>query len=400
MIVHNWYGSSAPSGENVAVKAEVDLLRSRGINVLEYYQNSDRLRKLGILGKIIGGMLTPFNPYTYFQARILMRNNRPDVIHLHNFFPIISPSIFYAASHEKIPIIFTLHNYRIGCGGGLPFRNESVCLKCLSDKSVYPLLLYRCYRNSLFASFPLAVMISLHRVLNTWKEKITLFITLTDFQARILSSTDLIDYTMVRVKPQFMSNPPKVISFFQRENRVIFAGRISKEKGLSVLLEAWKIWGSNAPTLLIIGDGPDREYLEKTYKQSNIIWMGKLSSEDVVIEIGKSKMFVLPSICFEGFPMVIREALATGVPVIASNIGPLSEIVKDSFGDLFPVCDSITLNRKLKEYFSGNQDILNKKSINARLEFDQNYSADHNFKTIFSIYNQAIALYKNSRKEV
>lgn len=391
VLVHNWYGSSAPSGENAVVIAETELLRRNGVDVVEFFRYSDKIRKLGILGSVIGGLATPFNPFSYIAARATFRRERPDVVHVHNFFPLVSPAIFYAASHEGVPVVMTLHNYRIGCGAGLPFRNNSICMKCLDSQSVSPLLAYRCYRNSLIASIPLASMIALHRFLGTWQRKVSLFIALTKFQTDILGRIGLLSPEATRIKPQFMSNPPKVVPFAERINRAVFVGRVSTEKGLDVLLSAWQKWGSDAPDLAIVGDGPDLVRLKAEFSSSKLLWLGRLDASQTLAELQKSKLLVFPSICFEGFPMVIREALACGLPILASDIGPLGELVPTECGRLFRVGDPDSLKDEAKSLFEDQSEVLAEMGSAARRIFDRKYTEDINFSKLLSIYQEAIA---------
>ena len=390
ILVHNWYGSATPSGENAVVDAEAELLRSNGVDVLEYFRYSDDIREQGWFGKIKGGLATPFNPFTYNQFRCLLRRERPDVVHVHNFFPLVSPAVFYAAAHEKVPIVMTLHNYRLGCGRGIPFRNEAVCMQCLEKKSVWPLLRYKCYRDSFVASISMAVMISLHRWLGTWRHKVDLFVTLTSFQAKIMDNIGLIPIAMSRTKPQFMKNPPDVIPFGMRDKNVIFIGRVTNEKGLPVLLEAWRIWGADAPQLVIVGDGPDLPELRKRFAKINVRWLGKLKPLETIEELRKSQLLVFPSICYEGFPMVVREALACGVPILSSEIGAMSELVRPEFGQLFFVGNSANLLLHARAMMEKPFVSLEKKATAARLEFDQKYTAERNFALLIDIYREAI----------
>lgn len=399
LLVHNWYGSSAPSGENAVVLAEKQLLQANGIDVIEYFKFSDGIRSIGLLGKILGGLATPFNPFTYFQFRTLLRRERPDVVHVHNFFPLISPAVFYAAHHQGVASVMTLHNYRIGCGAGLPFREQETCLRCLEGQSVRPLLKFRCYRNSLAASLPMAAMIALHRRLGTWSRRVDLFITLTDFYSQIMRVTDLIPGNSMRKKPQFMANPPDPAHFSTRPIKALYVGRISMEKGVSTLLEAWRQWGADAPRLHIVGDGPDLDKLKSTYADVNVHWHGKLPADQTLEVIRSAQLLIIPSICFEGFPMVVREALACAVPILASNIGPMEEFVLPAFGELFKPGSSTQLLDKARGLLGEGLPRLTDMGQQARIEFDGKYTARVNFERLMSIYQEAIAIHKRKRLE-
>ncbi|MGQ0599192.1 glycosyltransferase family 4 protein [Aquabacterium sp.] len=397
LLVHNWYGSSAPSGENAVVLAEKQLLQANGIDVIEYFKFSDGIRSIGFLGKILGGLATPFNPFTYFQFRALLRRERPDVVHVHNFFPLISPAVFYAAHHQGVASVMTLHNYRIGCGAGLPFRDQETCLHCLEGQSVRPLLKFRCYRNSLAASLPMAAMIALHRRLRTWSRRVDLFITLTDFYSQIMRVTGLIPENSMRKKPQFMANPPEPAHFLTRPIKALYVGRISMEKGVSTLLEAWRQWGADAPRLHIVGDGPDLDTLKSTFGDVNVHWHGKLPADQTLEVIRSAQLLIIPSICFEGFPMVVREALACAVPILASHIGPMEEFVLPAFGELFKPGSPAQLLDKARGLLGEGSPRLADMSQQARIEFDCKYTAHINFERLMSIYQEAIAIHKRKR---
>lgn len=379
------------------VLAEKQLLQAHGIQVIEYFKYSDGIRNLGLVGKILGGLATPFNPFTYFQFRALLRRERPDLVHVHNFFPLISPAVFYAAHHQGVASVMTLHNYRIGCGAGLPFREEETCLRCLEGQSVRPLLRFRCYRNSLAASLPMAAMIALHRRLHTWRRRVDRFITLTDFYSQIMRVTGLIPESSMRKKPQFMANPPEPMHFRTRPIKALYVGRISVEKGVSSLLEAWRQWGANAPVLHIVGDGPDLAKLRSTYADVKVNWHGKLPSDETLEVIRSAQLLIIPSICFEGFPMVVREALACAVPILASRIGPMEEFVLPAFGELFKPGDSAQLLDKARGLLDEDSPRLAGMSQQARMEFDGKYTARVNFERLMSIYQEAIAIHKRKR---
>lgn len=399
LLVHNWYGSSAPSGENAVVLAEKQLLQANGIDVIEYFKYSDGIRSIGLFGKILGGLATPFNPFTYFQFRALLRQERPDVVHVHNFFPLISPAVFYAAHHQGVASVMTLHNYRIGCGAGLPFRDQETCLHCLEGQSVRPLLRFRCYRNSFLASLPMAAMIALHRRLQTWRRRVDLFITLTEFYSQIMRPTGLVAENRMRKKPQFMANPPEPADFGSRPIKALYVGRISEEKGVSTLLEAWRKWGADAPKLHIVGDGPDLGTLKSSYADLNVHWHGKLPADQTLEVIRSAQLLIIPSICFEGFPMVVREALACAVPILASNIGPMAEFVLPAFGELFKPGDSIQLLNQARRLLREDSPQLSEMSRQARIEFDAKYTAHINFERLMSIYKEAISIHGRKRSQ-
>ncbi len=184
LLVHNFYGSSAPSGENTAYLAERELLKKYGHEVIEFTRHSDDIRNRAFWGTLIGAFSTPWNPFCMRSIRRLLERERPDIMHAHNTFPLLSPSVFRAARGLSTATVLTLHNYRIFCAAGIPMRNSITCIECIEKDSVVPAMLYGCYRNSRLASIPMAAMISLHKRLGTWKRDVDAFVALTEFQRK------------------------------------------------------------------------------------------------------------------------------------------------------------------------------------------------------------------------
>lgn len=390
LLVHNFYGSSAPSGENTVYLAERELLASRGHEVLEFTRHSDEIRGEGALGILKGALSTPWNPFSAGAVRRLVERERPDVMHVHNTFPLLSPAIFAAAQRAGCPTVLTLHNYRTFCAAGIPERGGAPCTLCLSRKSVLPALSHGCYRKSRLATLPLAAMIALHRTLGTWRRHVDAFIALTEFQKGELTAAGL-PAAKVHVKPHFYADPPRPLPWEERSPRVVFVGRLGEYKGVHVLVEAWKRWGAGAPELEIIGDGPMLQELTRAAAGSPIHFFGHLSFAQTQERIARARLLVLPSLCFEGFPMVIREAFALGVPVAGSRIGSIPCIVTDgSNGLLFNPGDPADLLEVVRR---GWEDPARLERLGelARTEFDDKYTAPINHQRLLQIYREAIA---------
>ncbi len=389
ILIHNFYGSNVPSGENLVYEAEKKMLEERGHEVHTFIRHSDEIRSEGLWGLIKGASSTPWNIFTYREIKEFVKKVKPDIVHVHNTFPMISPSIFHAIG-SATALVFTLHNYRIFCASGIPMRNNDICTECLDKKSALPSLKYGCYRNSRIATFPIAVSINIHGLLSTWNNKVSAYIALTEFQKNKVISAGL-KAEKVYVKPNFYPGSPKVVNWDMRENTIIFAGRLSDEKGVRNLVLAWRIWGKNAPQLNIIGDGPLRFELENMAKELNIKFFGQLSTKDAQMHISNSKLLLLPSECFEGFPLVIREAFAFGTPVAVSSIGPLINIVKlGKCGVHFEPRNPKSLFKIVKDLWC-DQSKLKKLSEGARYEFNEFYNEQVNYNILLNIYNKAIA---------
>jgi glycosyltransferase involved in cell wall biosynthesis len=393
LLVHNFYGSAAPSGENTSYEAERDLLKSGGHTVIEYTRHSDEIRARGLWGMLKGGLLTPWNPGTISAVREILSREKPDVMHVHNFFPLISPSVFYAAKGTATATVFTLHNYRALCAYAIPMRAGEVCTECLDRQSVMPALKYCCYRGSRLATIPLATMIAIHRRLGTWSKQVDALITLTGFQRDMLVNAGMPAEGMF-IKPHFYKDAPAPLAWQEREDKAVYIGRLSMEKGPAVMIEAWKQLGSKAPRLEVIGEGPDmgqlKESLRGSAAEARVVFLGQLPFGEAQKRLASAKMLVLPSICFEGFPMVIREAFALGVPVLGSKIGSIPFIVSHEMnGLLFKPGASAELAAMIEGLCSTDNRLAGM-ALAARQEFEAKYTAEANLEILIKIYEAAI----------
>jgi len=334
-------------------------------------------------------MATPWNPWMAAAIRGKVNAFNPDVVHVHNTFPLISPSIFHAIGRRAARVL-TLHNYRLYCPAAIPMRNGKVCTECMDQRSVLAALKYGCYRNSRLATFPLALSVGLHRRIGTWKNQVEVFIALTDFQKDRMVAAGL-PADKVLVKPNFFYGQASPLSWSEREPYVIFVGRLASEKGVETLVRAWEIWGSEAPELRVVGDGPLRSKLEKAAKKMPIRFFGQLSPEQVQAQVAKAKLLVVPSEWFEGHPLVLGEAFALGTPAAVSNIGPLPSIVDyGKNGVIFEPANAETLANTVKTAW-GTSGLLERLGSEARKAYENKYSKESNYSLLMQIYEQAIA---------
>jgi glycosyltransferase involved in cell wall biosynthesis len=236
-------------------------------------------------------------------------------------------------------------------------------------------------------------MIGLHRRMGTWSKLIDAFIALTEFQKKKMVEAGL-PAEALHVKPHFYPSPPLPLPWKERDEKIVFIGRIGKEKGVHILIEAWRLWGESAPKLEMIGEGPERrrikEAVQGTKLEDKITFLGQLPFSSGQELLAKAKLLVLPSLCFEGFPMVIREAFALGVPVAASYIGAIPFIIKDRVnGVMFKPGDSTDLLKMVKPLWE-NSVKLSVMAEAARKEFEEKYTADTNYDILMEIYKEAI----------
>jgi glycosyltransferase involved in cell wall biosynthesis len=392
LLVHNFYGSAAPSGENTVYAAERDLLGQHGHTVIEFARHSDEIINRGIFGTIQGAFATPWNPFCKRALRSVLEKEKPDLMHVHNTFPLLSPSIFHATKGLHTATVLTLHNYRTFCASGIPMHDGVSCTECLDTQRVFPALKHGCYRNNRLATLPLATMIALHRRVKTWEGHVDAFVVLSDFQKEKMAKAGL-PAANIYVKPPFYANAPSPLSWEERESKVVFVGRLGMEKGLNTLIDAWKQWGREAPQLEIIGDGPERISLQRSVNGNGIgdkiSFLGQVPFLEVQRRLRLARLLILPSLCFEGFPMAIIEAFSLGVPVAVSDIGPLPNIVKDrESGIVFRAGDALNLCDTMKETWNRPDRLFSLGQV-ARHEFDKKYTADANYEMLIKIYEAA-----------
>jgi glycosyltransferase involved in cell wall biosynthesis len=397
LLVHNFYGSSAPSGENTAFLAEAELLRQHGHTVIEFTRYSDEIRRQGAFGAVLGALSTPWNLFTLRELRAMIRRERPDVMHVHNTFPIISPAVLHAVGSSGTATVMTLHNYRIFCAAAIPLRNGQPCSECLDKKAVLPALRYGCYRRSRLATLPLAANIALHRAIGTWSDKVDAFIVLTEFQRQKVVKAGL-PGDSVFVKPPCYPRPPSLLPWNNRERKAVFIGRIGPEKGLRFLIDAWMKWGDDAPVLEVIGAGQEKQAFKNKAAagrlNGKIQFAGQLPFERVQASLSQAQLLVLPSVSYEGFPMVILEAFALGVPVAASRIGSLPFIVDDrKDGVLFDPGMPDELLHAVRTLWEDGR-ALEEAGRAAREKFEREYSSAANCDTLMHIYDLAISSHR------
>ncbi len=389
LAVHNFYSSATPSGESRVFDAERHLLERNGQKVSGFVRHSDEILAQGTWGVLKGALATPWNPWSSSSIARAIDEFKPDVVHVHNTFPLISPSIFREIG-KRAARVLTLHNYRLVCPAAIPMRDGKVCTDCIDRRSVMPSLIHGCYRSSRIATAPMAASVALHRWLGTWRNEVDAFIALSDFQKQKMAEAGLPRHK-IHVKPNFFPGSPDVVPWTDRLESVVFAGRLSAEKGVRTLIDAWRQWGAEAPPLRIVGDGPLRAELEKKASGLPVTFLGQMSAEHAQKQIASARLLVLPSEWFEGFPMVVREAFAFGTPAAVSDLGPLPSIVADGMcGVVFPASQPDALMESVRRVWYQPAE-MERMGQNARREFEQKYSENSNYQTSMTIYEAAIA---------
>ena len=375
-------------GEDAVVESEKNLLSEYGHSVFQLKrENKSEIRNLKDKLKVAANLSYSNRSKTFVDNEI--KKFKPDLAHIHNFFPLWTTSIFDACIENNIPIVLTLHNYRTICANGLFFRKNKVCEKCLNHSSYYSVL-YGCYQNSRLKSIPVAKMIDNNKKNNIWEKKINRFIVLTNFAKNKFIQANF-PKNKIKVKPNFISTKilPDTTNDILKKN-CLYVGRLSQEKGIKTLLKAWE---SISFPLKIFGDGPFYNKLNKN--QPNVNFLGEHSRDKIIKEMKLAKFLIFPSECYEGFPMTVLEAFSLGLPVLASNIGVMKEIIEDNHnGILFKTGNFIDLNKKIN-WLLANPNECQRLAQNALKDYSTKYSKEENYKTLIEIYKEAIDKQKN-----
>ena len=394
LLLHNHYRSTSPSGENAAFALERDLLARAGHEVRTFERHSDELAAAGALGVLRGAAATPWNPFAARALRREVEAFRPEVVHAHNTFPLLSPAVFPAAGRRAARVL-TLHNYRLFCAAAVPVRAGRVCTECLDRRSVLPALRHGCYRGSRLATAPVALGVALARATGLWRRHVDAFVALTAFQRDVLVAAGL-PAERVLVKPNFYPGDPAVVPWAARRDAAVYVGRLSEEKGVGHLLDAWAAWGGEAPPLRVVGDGPLRQALEARARAAGlgparVAFLGRLAPAEAEAEIAAARLLLVPSVWFEGFPLVLREALAFGTPAAVSAIGPLPSLVEDGrAGLIFRPGDPAALLAAVRGAW-GEPGALERLGAAARRAFEARYGEVENLRLLLDVYRAAAA---------
>lgn len=380
LMAHNYY--KVPGGEDTVFHNEIKMLEKNGHKVTKYTRHNDEIKD-GVLSKLKLGIDTIFSLKTYKEVKKLIDENDIDVVHVHNTLPLISPSIYYAARTKKVPIVQTIHNFRLLCPGATFTRCGEICEDCVS-KGLEQSLKHKCYRNSLSQTFIMYTMLKLHRIIGTY-DKIN-YITLTEFNKRKLSSL-VKDESKIHVKPNFVEKREGIERTL--EDYFVYIGRLDDIKGINFLVEAWKNIDKNI-NLYIIGTGPEEEKLKHIISENkinNIKLLGFMKREDAFKVIEKSRAIIVPSKWYEGFPMTIAESFSLGVPVIGSRLGNIESIVdNERNGLLFTTNNKESLKEVINKVFY-DRELNISLGNNAYKVFKEKYTDEENYRSIEKIYN-------------
>ena len=375
LLVHNFY--QIPGGEDSVVREELSMLKNRGVDVELFSVDNDDIK--GTRESIAAA----------FQVAYSLRGRRalaqklaaflPDVVHIHNFFPLLSPSILDACREAGVPSVITLHNFRILCPGALLYPDPALRERSLRH-SCWWTVPRKVYRNSVAGTLAVAAMVEFHKRTGTWTRKVDRFIALTDW-ARAKFIEGGLPAVRIVVKPSCVARPPAFGGV--RRHGGLFVGRLDEQKGVDVLLRAWK--NIDYP-LTIIGDGPLAGLVQQN-ASDHVVWLGRQPQDVVQKEMQAAKFLVLPSIGHEMFPMTIVEAFSSRLPVICSDLPSLGTVVTSGMtGMTFPPGDAAALAAQVR-WAAANPSALDELGSRALATYEERYTREVNFDKLLGIYH-------------
>ncbi len=389
--VHNRYVQAG--GEDQVFESEARLLREYGHEVTQVEEQT--IHPDGLVKKLGVAVDCTWSRRWYEKFRQKLKELRPDIVHVHNFFPLISPSIYYACRREGVPVVQTLHNYRLLCSNAEFYRDGKVCEECLHHGLLRGVK-YGCYQGSRLGTAALSSMVGVHRRLHTWSTKVDCYIALTEFARQKMIEGGL-PAERIGVKPNFVLPDPgskwtnAASNEAEEGGYVLFVGRLVQAKGVLSLLGAWE----NIPhiPLKIAGDGPCREQVESILKEGkvpSVSYAGRLSRPDTLAAMKGARFLIFPSEWYEGFPVTIAEAFACGIPVVCSRLGSMAEIVADGETGLhFEAGNTAELAEKVRWGWEHLGE-MNAMGRRARQEFERKYTAARNIEMLEAVYERAI----------
>lgn len=389
MLVHNRPRSGGPSGENRVVDQESAALADAGHQVIRFGRDSDEIASWSPARKALLPVQLVWNNGAHKDMAAALREHQPDVVHLHNTFPLLSDTILYACRDAGVPVVATIHNYRLGCTSGIYFRDGVVCHDCAGG-ALIPGVVHGCYRDSRVASVPLALSVAVHRP--AWRSLVSAYIFISASQRDLLGRIGLPpDRLFVRhnMIPRREPRPAR------REQFVLYSGRLAEVKGLRLLMAAWDRYRADAGDaglrLVIAGAGPlDGEVADWAAARPSVELVGLVPSGRNAELMAQARAVLVPSIWEEPFGLVVVEAMAAGTPPIATDRGSFVELITRGVdGELFPPDDIAALASVIAdiEMRPARYEALGSR---ARETYERRFNPEHSLKHLLEIYNFAI----------
>lgn len=377
--IHNRYREGG--GEDTVVWRERALLEAAGHEVVGF-QTENPPGMVAAAGTLL---VSPWNPVSAGHVGDMIANQRPDVAHVHNTWWRLTPSILKPLAHAGVPVVMTLHNYRLLCANAMLYRGGRPCEDCVGSHPWHAAL-HACYRGSILGSIAAATAIALPRMLDVWQDA-DLLLPLTEFsRERFIAGGFPRDKLIV--KSNFVDDPGPRANDPSGSGVVLYVGRLSEEKGIQVLLDAWHDARPDGLKLVVVGDGPLRRHLEAS-APVGVRFVGRMEPDQVRQLMLAARGLVLPSVCYEGQPVVLLEALASGLPVVISEIGGIPETVGDlRAAVLAPPGDRSAWAAALSWLTDASW--VDAAGAHARAVYEARYTPDRALDALLAIYQRAM----------
>lgn len=395
LVVHDRYRQAG--GEDVVVANETALLRRHGHRVSEYIVDNDRIAdRAGPLSKARLAANTVWSFSAAAAVRRRIERERPDVVHVHNFLPLLSPSVHAAAHGTGVAVVQTLHNYRLVCPAGTLFRDGRPCEDCVGRAVALPAVVHACYRSSRVQSAVVATMLAKHAARGTWERDVDVFLAVSEFiRDRMIAGG--LPGERIAVKANFVeddgaeraASPPGGKG--GRDGPLLFVGRLTADKGVDLLLDAWA-GTPEMPILEVVGDGPLHDEVgAAAASNGRVVSAGRLDRAAVRARMEAARALVFPSRWYEGQPMTILEAFAAGLPVIAASIGSLPDLVRDGENGLLFQAGDIGDLRRAVTWATAHPAELRRMGAQARADYEARFTPEAGYAALVDAYRSAIA---------
>jgi glycosyltransferase involved in cell wall biosynthesis len=385
LIIHNSYQQAG--GEDVVAARESRLLGSQGHTVISYDRSNHEVKRLSASKRLLLLKDIIYSQDSKREIQTILRREEPDIVHVHNTFMMISPSVYEACRETGTPVLQTLHNYRLLCPAWTLSRDGKICEDCVKG-GLWNGVWHGCYRNSRVMTAAVAAMLQFHRISGTWENSVDGYVALSEFAKSKFIQGGL-PHDKIRVKPNFVETDPGEKT--EPGRFALFVGRLSPEKGIQTLISAWARLKNSYP-LVVVGDGPLRESLEaevRSQKSSSVTFKGWLPQKETQATMKLAAFLVTPSVWYEG-PLTIAEAFAGGTPVLCSRLGVMQEMVDDRRTGLhFNPGDAEDLASKVN-WILDHPKKLAEMGKAARREYESRYTAEQNYHLLMRIYEQTI----------
>jgi glycosyltransferase involved in cell wall biosynthesis len=393
LLVHNRYRSSEPSGENQVVESEARELRERGHDVTVWGRSSDEIAEQSLLRRITLPARVVSSRESARDLAGELDRHRPEVVHIHNTFPLISGSILQVLRDRGVPTVATVHNYRLICAGGTLFRDGRVCHDCLPS-SHWPGVRHGCYRESRIATVPVALSNVVHD--NRWKA-LDAVLTLSSAQRELFLEAGY-DPDRVIVKPNFVAEHPGSADHGEPGDGFVYAGRLADTKGVQVILDAWERLEQRGlrPELTVIGSGPLEDGVARFARDHPQVHVaGRVSRDECFAQFRQARAVLVPSVWEETFGLVVAEAMMFGRAAVCSDRGSFPDLVTDGRdGVLVPPADADALARAV-ERLHADDALAARLGVQARATYESRFRPGPNMELLESIYERVLGVVRS-----